>query len=241
MRHGAVEMMRCAGIEPDPWQADLLRSQAKRVLLNCCRQSGKSTTAAGLAVYTALYEPESPVLLLSPSLRQSSELFRKCADIYRAIDKPVEAEAESALRVELENGSRIISLPGKEGTVRGISAVKLLIIDEASRVPDELYRAVRPMLAVSGGRLVLMSTPWGKRGFYWDAYQHRDVWQYFEVPATECPRISHAFLAEEEETMGRFFFEQEYLCVFSDTVGAAFREEDIARIVGQQEVETWSL
>src|SRR5438874_11416147 len=143
-----------AGLAPDPWQAKVLRSAAPRMLLNCSRQSGKSTVTAVLAVHTVLYEPASPVLLLSPTLRQSQELFRKCLDVYRALDRPVPAEAESALRLELENGSRIVSLPGEDGSIRGFSGVRLLLIDEASRVEDALYMSVRPMLAVSGGRLV---------------------------------------------------------------------------------------
>jgi hypothetical protein len=31
---------------PDPWQEQLLRSTSRWILLNCCRQSGKSTTTA---------------------------------------------------------------------------------------------------------------------------------------------------------------------------------------------------
>ena len=74
------------------------------------------------------------------------------------------------------NGSRIVGLPGTEGTVRGFSAVSLLLIDEAARVEDAMYKALRPMLAVGGGDLWLMSTPWGKRGFFyeaWDAWRRR--------------------------------------------------------------------
>jgi len=235
-----VQMARAAGIEPDPWQCDLLRSQAQRILLNCSRQSGKSTVAAALAMHTAIYEPGAPILLLSPSQRQSQELFRKCLDVYRALDRPVAPEAESALRLELENSSRIISLPGKEATVRSFSGVRLLIIDEASRVEDGLYMAVRPMLAVSGGRILLLSSPFGTRGFYWEAWKHRLQWDYYEVPAEECPRISKEFLEEEEETMGEFFFEQEYHCKFLDAAGAAFRSEDIDRIV-KKDITTWEL
>ena len=62
--------------EPDPWQARLLRSCAPWILLNCCRQSGKSTTTAAVALHTALYDP-GLILLVSPSLRQSKELFAK--------------------------------------------------------------------------------------------------------------------------------------------------------------------
>jgi len=104
--------------------------------------------------------------MLSPSLRQSGELFRKALSVYRTLGRPVPSEAESALRLELDTGSRIISLPGTENTIRGYSGVRLLLVDEASRVEDDLYRAIRPMLAVSGGRLVAPSTPWGKRGFW---------------------------------------------------------------------------
>lgn len=235
-----VRMAKSAGIEPDPWQARLLRSTRDRILVNCSRQTGKSTTTGTLAIHTALYEDDSPVLLLSPSLRQSGELFRKCLDVYRALGKPVNAESESALKLELTNGSRILSLPGKEGTIRGISKVKLLIIDEASRVPDELYKAVRPMLAVSGGKLVLLSTPFGTRGFFYDAYTHREKWDYYEVPATECSRISPEFLEEEKESMGDWWYQQEYMCKFLDAQSAAFRAADIERIISS-EVQLWDL
>jgi hypothetical protein len=38
-----------------------------------------------------------------------------------------------------------------EDTIRGFSAVSMLVIDEASRVSDEMYEALRPMLAVGDG------------------------------------------------------------------------------------------
>jgi len=77
-----VLLARATGIEPDSWQAHVLRSTSARVLLNCSRQSGKSTITSILAMHTALYEAGSLVLLLSPSLRQSGELFKKCVATY---------------------------------------------------------------------------------------------------------------------------------------------------------------
>lgn len=235
-----VQMAKGAGLELDPWQAKLVRSQEKRVLVNCSRQTGKSTTTAVLADHTAFYNPGATVLLLSPSLRQSSLLFRKCLQIYQSLGRPVAPESESALRLSLENGSQIVSLPGKEGTVRGFSAVDLLVIDEASRVDESLYVSVRPMLAVSGGRLIALSTPFGTRGWWYEAYKKRLEWEYFEVSAYDCPRISAEFLEEEKESMGEFWFNQEYLCQFMDSESAAFRSEDIEQIV-KPGIETWSL
>ncbi len=227
MRLDPVQLAYAAGIEPDLWQARFLRSRAKRILLNCSRQVGKSTTTGTLSIHTAFYEPGSLILLLSPSMRQSQELFRKCLDVYRALDRPISPQAENALSLELDNGSRIVSLPG------------LLVIDEASRVPDELYKSVRPMLAVSDGRLVLLSSPFGTRGFFYEAWRQRANWDYYEIPATECPRISPEFLEEERRNMGDFWFQQEYMCKFLDAQSAAFRSEDIDRIV-QRDVESWS-
>ena len=86
-----VQLMKSLGMEPDPWQVSLLRSEARRLLLCCSRQSGKSTTTAILALHHALYPPAGKptlTLLLSPSQRQSSELFRKVLTFYRQLGRP---------------------------------------------------------------------------------------------------------------------------------------------------------
>src|SRR5687767_13601607 len=77
------------GMEPDPWQEDLLRSTSDRVLLNCSRQSGKSTMSGVIALHRALYRPGSLILCLAPALRQSQELFGKIAGFYRDLERPV--------------------------------------------------------------------------------------------------------------------------------------------------------
>jgi hypothetical protein len=222
-----VELFRAAFGEPDPWQVDALRSAAPRLAFNVTRQGGKSSAAATLGAHAALSEPAAPVLLLSPGLRQSQELFRKVLDCYRAAGRPVLPEAENKLTLELANGSRVLALPGTEQTVRGFSGVRLLVIDEAARVPDELYYAVRPMLAVSGGRLVTLSTPFGTRGWWYEAWRSDAPWRRFEVPAADCPRIPAAFLEEERRALPDWFYQAEYGCRFMDAVDAVFRMADI--------------
>ena len=152
-RPPAVQLMRKLGLEPDPWQAEVLEGGHPRLLLNCCRQAGKSTAVALLGLAEAVFVPDSKVLLLSRSLRQSTELFRIVVDFHRRLGAPL-AERQTAEELLLENHSRIVCLPCREETIRGYSDVSLLVIDEAARVPDELYRTVRPMLAVSRGRLM---------------------------------------------------------------------------------------
>jgi hypothetical protein len=213
------------GIVPDPWQRDLLCSSSDRVLLNCCRQSGKSTMSAHVALHRALYRPGSLVLILAPAERQAKETFSKVAEKYATLGMGVASESYRKLGMELQNRSRIEALPGTEKTIRGFSGVDLLIVDEASRVDDALYFAVRPMLAVSGGSLLMLSTPAGKRGVFFEEWTNGEGWERYEVPATECPRISPAFLAEERKTLPDWVFRQEYLCSFEETEDAVFTTE----------------
>jgi hypothetical protein len=208
----------------------VLRSTAPQLALNCSRQAGKSTVSSTLATHTALYRPGSLTLLLSPSERQSKELFKKVMHVYRAAGRPVPPESETTLWLELDTGSRVVALPGKEGTIRGFSGVDLLIVDEASRVDDGLYYAIRPMLAVSGGRLVTLSTPWGKRGWWHDAWVNGGAaWQRVEVPATKCPRIPAAFLEEERRSLPRHVYASEYDCQFVETLDQLFSYDDVQR------------
>jgi hypothetical protein len=222
---------RALGLEPDLWQEELLCSTSDRVLLNCSRQSGKSTMTGVIALHRALYHPGSLILCLAPALRQSQELFGKVLGFYRDLDRPVLPQAERKLSLELENDSRIVTLPGTEKTIRGFSGAALLIVDEAARVDDELYFAVRPMLAVSGGALVMLTTPYGKRGVFFDEWTGGHGWDRYEVPASECPRISPEFLEEERRALPPWVFRQEYECSFEETEDQVFTTDMIDRAV----------
>ena len=151
-----------AGLDPDAWQRDFLTARPHRGLLNCSRQSGKSTTSAALA-------------------------------------------------------------------------------DEAARISNDLFTSVLPMLAVSDGDFIGLSTPFGRRGWWADAYlSGGDTWQRWEIPATACPRISAAFLTEAERTVGSWWFQQEFLCQFLDSQTQVFTGTEIDMMFAE-EVSTWNL
>jgi phage FluMu gp28-like protein len=130
--------------------------------------------------------------------------------------------AESALRVELSNGARIIALPGDERTIRGFAGAALVVLDEAARIEDDLVAAVRPMLATSNGRLIMLSTPFGKRGVFYDAWHGDESWHRVKVSADQCPRISKAFLDEELRELGAQRFSEEYGLEFLEPDEAVF-------------------
>ncbi len=221
-RPTASGLMRSLGLEPDGWQVEVLEAGHPRLLLNCSRQSGKSTAVAVLALYQALCAPGTQVLLLSRSYRQSTELFRIVTGFYRRLGSPL-VERQTQHELELENTSRVVCLPCREDTIRGYSDIGILVIDEAARVPDDLYRAVRPMLAISKGRLICLSTPYGKRGFFHDAWVRGGAdWHRIEVPAERVGRISAEFLAQERRALGEAWFKQEYCCSFEATEGLVY-------------------
>ena len=218
---------------PDTHQASVLATSIRRGLLNCCRQWGKSTVTAIKAVHRAYFYPNSLTLVCSPSARQSAEFLRKCSPFLRKLNIRPRGDGDNEISLLFPNGSRIVGLPGAEATIRGFSA-SLILIDEAARVGEDIYAAVRPMLATQDGELWLMSTPNGRQGFFYNTWTNTPLgerWTRISVPATECPRISRRFLQEERAALGDPFFRQEYLCEFLDDETSLFTLEALRAIV----------
>jgi hypothetical protein len=235
-----VLMARDCGIEPDQWQADLLRSSAPRALLLCSRQSGKTTVTALIALHVATYAPNALVVIVSPSQRQSAEMLRQIKGLHGNLDGAPELANESVLKIELANGSRILALPGTEKTIRGLAGAALVIIDEAARVDDELLAAVRPMLATNAaGRLIALTTPAGRRGFFYEAWHGDNSWHRVRVTAEDCPRISPEFLAEELRELGPTRYSEEYGLQFIDSDTSAFPTTIIDRAFTSEVLPLW--
>jgi hypothetical protein len=215
--------------EPDPWQRRALRSDSKRQLYLASRQSGKSSVAAIKALHTARFVDGALVLLVSPSLPQSQEVFRRCLVAYRDLGRPEGMAAESALRLELGNGSRIISLPGSEKTNVGYAAT-LLIIDEAARTPSALVDAMLPTVAVTGGAILALTTPAGARGWFYELWSSPDVgevWETYRITADECPRIAEEHIEEARMTRGERHVRQEYYCSFEADEAGFFEDHAV--------------
>jgi hypothetical protein len=248
----ALDLARCldpvllaqdCGISPDPWQSALLRERPRRSLLLCARQTGKSTATALVALWTALYEAPALILLVSPSQRQSAELFRSLMTLYGKLKDAPALNNETVLRAEFANGSRILALPGTERTLRGYAGASLVVIDEACRVEDELLAAVRPMLATSegGGRLVALSTPAGKRGWMYESWISGDsTWNRISVKASDCPRITAEFLAEELKELGAQRYSEEYDLAWIDPDESVFSTEIIDRAFDSSILPLWT-
>ena len=173
----------------DPWQRDVLLSAAPRLLLNATRQSGKSTAAGLKAAWTVLQEAlpwwsrrrcGSPASCSASSPATSSLLrlsFRR----------------ETLTEVELVSGGLAVSLPGdRPAMLRGLSlrhdGPAVLIVDEASRVRDELWATISPMLAAApAAQQILLSTPAGASGEFHRAWTSGEDWERLQITRRSMP------------------------------------------------------
>jgi hypothetical protein len=214
---------RRLGLVADEKQCAVLRSRTKRGILNCTRQWGKTTVSVAKVIHRVFTMPKTLVVVASPGGRQSGEWIRKAEEMLARLEIPKRGDGYNKISLLLPNGSRIVGLPEAEAKIRGFSAPSMVVIDEAARVSDEMYRALRPMLAVGRGDLWMMSTPWGKQGFFHETWEHGgEEWLRVRVPATECERIPKEFLEEQRSAMGMDSFRQEHMCEFVGSGMGAF-------------------
>ena len=227
---------------PGGWQVDALQSDAPRILFNCTRQGGKSSVSAVLALYNALYVPGSGSLIVSEGERQSKNLLKTVRTLYSDLRVGTPLIYESRTEIQLPSGSFIVALPGTGGASRSYADVSLLIVDEAARISSEAIDAATPTQSTAkNARLVVLSTPFGKRGMFYDWWEHGgDEWQRFTAKWYECPWIKPEFIEHEKARMSDAAFRQEYLCEFVETEESAFSYSDIENAF-QASVEEWTL
>ncbi len=233
-----IDLANAIGIALDDWQARVLSKTARRLIVKGPRQVGKSLVSGLLSLHVALTIRESLVLLIAPSQDQSKESARTVRQMAAALGLATSESAElitptalSASRIEFGNGSRVIALPGRsESTIRGYGAPALIVADEASRIVEDTFSALRPMLVASpNGRLILLSTPWQKSGTFYRTWTgDSPVWERIEVSTAECPRLSLEFLAEEKRDLPIWVYQREYEGLFTDDNLTLFSAELIA-------------
>jgi len=226
--------IRSRGLDLDPWQAQVADGTAQTTIICCTRQAGKTEINAALVANMLETRERSLTLILAPSERQSQELLIK-SRAYIDWDY-VRPQSVAAKSVVLQNGSRAFALPGAdERTIRGFSAPDLIIVDEAAMASDDLYYAIRPMIATNNtkARVIILSSPKGRRGFFFEEFHAPDDPNVLKIKITadDIPRISQEFLDQERRRMPEWLFRQEYYCEFvdnemqvfgTDLVGAAF-------------------
>ena len=174
------------GFCPYYWQRLVLESKAKFKIIDGARQSGKSTIVSVIPAHKARFKSKSLSLVIAPTRAQANEDMLKIKDlISRDPDYPALVK-NSAFEIQLSNGSRIVVVTATDKAARGYSAPDVILVDEASRVPDTVYSsAILPMQTASPEdfELILISTPFGKQGFFYDCWAKSEVYEKYEIRA----------------------------------------------------------
>lgn len=207
-----VEVFRGAfGVDPLDWQVGYLR-EARNVVLLKGRQVGASTSTAALAIRHARLHPRSLATIISPSLKQSTEVTLKARHGLVRLGERLTQDSASVLGIA--NGSRVMSLPGSPKSVRGWTA-DLLVIDEAAFLDPQTFLAARALVA-TGGRVIVQSTPAGPYGHFFDLFEGEEpTWARYRVRSDEVPTISAEFLAVERAALSAEEYAQEYCAEFT--------------------------
>ncbi|AQQ75489.1 terminase large subunit [uncultured archaeal virus] len=204
------------GRELYDYQAKFIADTNRRICFVSGRQIGKTTATALKALVFAFTEDDKVVLILSKSLRQSKIMFERIRMFLLAIDALADYTFRMTINeIQLKNGSRIYCIPvGRTAeAARGYTA-DMIIADEAAYVPDLVFEAMMPSLAVTGGYLLLLGTPGGKTGFFYRAWMTEEGWSKYRVTCYDCPRIPKEFIEEYRHLVTEARFKREILAEF---------------------------
>jgi hypothetical protein len=220
-------LMQDAGWTPAPWQAHVLRSTHPRIAICCGRQMGKSLTTACKAIHRALTRSRTNIYLASRSQDQADELFAKIIDVYDRIGRPLRVIRQLVSEIWLSNRSRIVAFPNNPDTVRGYSDAGLLILDEASRISGAMIAAMMPMMMASKGNMIILSTPCGQTGYFYDTWSSSADWDRVSATAYECPHFDQSIVAQVARDLGPMMARQELGAEFLLSSESVFSSESI--------------
>jgi hypothetical protein len=211
----------------DDWQREYIESKGNCFLLTG-RQCGKSTAMSIKAGELAAQNKNQDILIVAFTEKQAYELFIKVLNylemrynhlIAQGREKPTKHE------IKLKNGSIVrCHACGQTGSgLRGYTLNKIFV-DEAAPMSEEIFTAIMPSLAVSGGTIDISSTPRGKEGFFYKCSLREDFKKFY-VSAEDCPRHDPKFLEMERKTKSNLEYAQEYLAVFLDELRRLFNDD----------------
>ncbi|MDQ4213773.1 terminase large subunit domain-containing protein [Microbacterium sp. ASV81] len=220
-----------------PHQLEFCTSRARYRMVCAGRQVGKSAALAVLALWEAARRRDVHVLFVSAGEVAARRLLADCADLAsRSELLRGSVLDESKTRLQLSNGSWIMSVPASEKQIRGWS-VDLLIVDEAAFITNELWSAAEPsVVARPGSRIVLTSTPFGTDHFFRRLWQlgmsaPGETYESWHWPSSVSPLISEQSLSDIRDHENPITFAREYLAEWADASGALLSPEEIQQSV----------
>lgn len=233
------------GAALDGWQRRYLERapECSRIAIAASRQSGKSTVTAVFVAWCLMFLPKFTCLVASRSLRQAAYYLDKVRDIVLSVIPRDAMQSMNRLSMKLPNGNEIISIPcAQPDAGRGFSP-DLILLDEAAFAPEALFTAITPSVAATHGAIHMISSPNGRQGVFFEAFEGRasDVWETFRVTWKDCPRMTQAQMDVERITLGDLYWRQEFMAEFVQPLGAFFGNSGLLAFSDEEDQDLGSL
>ena len=203
---------------------------SNRILILAPRQTGKSTAVAVRVLFEAMSHENAMILLASASSRQSGQIMEKARKMAISLNLKILPPPSKCDGFSLANGSEIVALPDNEETIRGFSAPRMIVVDEAAFASEDVFKALEPMLLVSNGTFILLSTPNGQTGHFYDQWHaEKSPWTKLKGSLERCPRVSPEAIEAIRKTTAKEVFQQEFECKFVASGGQVISLETLRK------------
>lgn len=228
----------------DQWQIDVKATQGN-IIVRKGRQVGASTIISQIAAEEALRK-KMFIMIIAAVEREALLIFEKILGYIHEVapyNLKTKADKPTKHRLRLKNGSEILCVPaGVTGAgIRG-HTIDLLIADEAAFIPEAVWAAVTPSLMVTGGRMILLSTPHGKEGYFYERYDDEDFTSFYvnaEIAVRERPICATWTLKQQKDAIRHqkaerrrltdLQYQQEYLGKFIEDL-TQFYPDDLIQL-----------
>jgi hypothetical protein len=209
-----------------------LNAEPRKFHLAAARQSGKTELTASLAAWLAAYgRVGETAALVGPAERQALYLLGKAKKHLRQLPSgEAEITRENEGEVALSNGSNIVAVPQNPDGIRCLTCA-CIVADEAARCSPEVWPALFPMISVSRGLAILLSTPAGRENLFGQLDRDRpDDFFFTKVTVADNPRMTQAELDSQRLVLGSARFKAEFEVDYEGGLdGMFFDPETLAR------------
>jgi len=199
------------------------------------RQMGLSTLTAAYAAWMVLFYKHKNVLIIATKLDVAKNIVKKVKTIIRNLPPWLvlpKMVRESVQTLEFSNGSQLHASPTSDSGGRG-EALSLLIVDEAAFIPgfSELWKAILPTVS-EGGKVIVISTPNGASGQYYDIYtgaeSGRNQFNPIKITWDMHPDRDQSWIDNMARNLNKRQLAEEYLCDFASSGETFLSPDDIS-------------
>lgn len=212
----------------------------RHVVVMSGRQSGKTTCSCIYLLWMALFNEHCPIAVLANKQKNAIEIIDDIKKAYEGCPSFMKPGpiVYNATMIEFENGSKIFGAATSENALRGFSA-KILFCDEFAFVPkniaEKFWKSNFPIIGNSG-KVILVSTPNGASGLYYDIWQSANKkdgnypFAPFKVDWWEVPGRDEKFKQDMIASLGMVGWKQEYECSFEGSSKTLINGESLERL-----------